>query len=275
LLTARVPATAVKVIATMVYQGIRISDTATVTITADMTPPESLRVQLQPGDSAKIAGGGGISYWFHYDPTFSLGTKTVQVGVFDATGTRLQDVPVQLRTSDVSRIGLPGVSDERTTTADVTAVLGQNGNMGPVTVYATATVYGVPLQDSLHLQITTPLLMIYTVTKSTPPGSTTPVFTLGPNPKPIRVGGYIWFNNGDLDPADSLDIVFDDSTAASPDLVYLNTGGGNIPPFPGGDFNQDLFNPGAFVRSRQFLRAGTFHFHSVRTGVSGTVIVQE
>jgi hypothetical protein len=116
--------------------------------------------------------------------------------------------------------------------------------------------------------------VIYTVTKSTPPGSNTPVFTLGPAPQAIGVGGYVWWNNGDQDPADSLDIVFDDPTAASPDLVYLNTGGGDIAAFPGGDFNQNAFNPGAFVRSRQFLRAGTFHFHSVRTGVSGTVVVR-
>jgi hypothetical protein len=205
-----------------------------------------------------------------------FGGRTLQVGVFDAAGTQLQKMPVALRTSDLSRFGFNG--QERTTITGPSVNLAQNSSAlsrpGPVTVYASATVYGVPLQDSLLLQVTDQLLMIYTVTKSTPPGSTTPVFTLGPAMRPIGVGGYVWWNNGDLDPADSLDIVFDDPTAASPDLVYLQSGGGDIPAFPGGDFNNNVNSPEGFVRSRQFLRAGTFHFHSVRTGVSGTVVVR-
>jgi hypothetical protein len=80
----------------------------------------------------------------------------------------------------------------------------------------------------------------------------------------------LWVN-ADVDSTDSLDVVFDDSTVASADSVFLNSGAGNIAPFPGAPIEQFPF---AGVRSRQFRRAGTFHWHSARTGISGTVIVQ-
>jgi hypothetical protein len=107
---------------------------------------------------------------------------------------------------------------------------------------------------------------MYTIRK------TRAVFTVSPATQSIGVGGVVWWANADS--TDSLDIIFDDSTVATPDpLTRFNTGGGNIPPFQGGTFNL-FFNPGAFTRSRRFLRAGNFHWYSTRAGVSGTVVVR-
>jgi hypothetical protein len=89
--------------------------------------------------------------------------------------------------------------------------------------------------------------------------------------QPIAVGGVVWWNNAT---PDSLDIVFDDSTVAVADTGFFgiyNSGGGNIPAYTGGDFAQ--LGP-AVIRARMFPRAGNFHFRSLKTGISGVVVVQ-
>jgi hypothetical protein len=147
----------------------------------------------------------------------------------------------------------------------------------PFTVYAEATVYGVTRRDSLTILVKDQLICAFSLLKSTPLGSTIPVFSLLPAyPQTIAVGGWVWWFNETL--TDSLDIVFDDPSAASPDPVYgsltADTIGGNIARFPGDTNALSASDPFQFLRARQFLRAGTFHFHSPSTGVSGTVIVR-
>jgi hypothetical protein len=118
--------------------------------------------------------------------------------------------------------------------------------------------------------VTPELLFMYKLVQSTTPGTSTQTFAILPvHQEVIGIGGYVWWANTT---PDSLDVVFDDPTAASPDQRLLPSGGGNIAPFPGGNPNDVGLL--AIVRARQFLRAGTFRWHSVRTGVSGMVVVQ-
>jgi hypothetical protein len=282
LLTARGASDGVVVIATAMYQGIRISDTAIVSVTADTLPKMAgVDVALDAGDSAKFVAYGNDYFYYFYDRNFSFGFKTLLVGVMDGDGSKLPHSQVELRTSDASRLnfyyGAGGnyPHSERFIVSDryVDVKLGENSDPGPVTLYATATVYGVTMRDSLSFVVTAPMVYLFTVQKTTPVGSTTPVFTVVPavQTRPIGIGGWVWWSNPNLD--DSLDVVFDDPTAASPDVSRpeFNSGGGNIAPFAGALFDWLPF-PG--VRMRQFLRAGTFPWHSERTGVSGVVVVQ-
>jgi hypothetical protein len=217
---------------------------------------------------------GAALYWIRYDPTFSLGTKKVIVQAVDSAGNRIPSSQVEVWTSDTSQLKANLLADKVITSFGTLALSSnqQFSHAGSVTVYAAATVYGVTLRDSLRIQITDPLIFIYTLKRLPSEAGAPPAFSLVPQGQPIAVGGYVWWNNSDsTGVGDSLDIVFDDPTAASPDLVFLKTGGGNIAPFPGGNFVADMPN---VVRSRRFLRAGTFRFHSARTGVSGEVVVR-
>jgi hypothetical protein len=279
LLTARQVQNGVRVIATTVYHGIRLSDTAIVNVTAVAHPPTFQRLQLQvfPGDSTTIpADGGAVASW-----TFKYGfngEKPLQIGALDSTGTPINNSLVALRISDVQQAYLYGngegqnasmVNGSTTEYLELTTIT----HPGVVRVYIAATVYGVTRQDSLDFTFTNPVLSVYFVT--TPDSGAT--YALQTDyATPIAVGGYVWWGNAT---PDSLDIIFDDPTAATADFAAfnMNSGGGNIAPFLGSvgcktvnciDFLSEN------VRSRQFLRVGTFTWHSVRTGVSGTIVVQ-
>lgn len=276
LLTARTVATQVPVVASIVYNGVRISDTAFVSVTDDtLQKATQVQIALQPGDSPQLPAWN-ILFYLYYDPSFTFGFKTINVGALDATGTRIPAALVEVRTSDPSRISL-GFEAVRSILSDpsLDLELEQIGRPGPVTIYASATVYGTVLRDSLLLVVTNPMVHVFDVRASSGGANGALDFTLIPatQDRPLGVGGWAWWVNEDraLGPDDSLDIVFDDSTVASPDATYLNSGGGNIAPFPGDTF---YVYRSRNVRSRQFLRAGRFHWHSPRTGVSGTVIVQ-
>jgi len=261
LLTARAARSNVQVIASLTYQGIRLVDTAVINVTASAaTPPtfHHLAFGLMTGDTATIAAPrlfSGI-----YFPS----SKTLQAEAQDVTGTSIPNALVALRVSDALQATVDATTS--TGTADVFINM-STSRRGPVTVYGSATVYGVTMQDSVQLTVTNPLWALFSVTTQIPPGSQTSVFNILPAATTIGVGGVIWWVNGTTD---SLDIVFDDPTAASADLSFLDTGGGDIAAWVGDPANLS-FND---FRARQFLRAGTFPFHSVRTGVAGTITVQ-
>jgi hypothetical protein len=85
-----------------------------------------------------------------------------------------------------------------------------------------------------------------------------------------------WVNNVSSASGDSLDVVFDDSVAVAGDPVLASfTGtpvvGGNIAPIEGCAGALDFC---LNVASRQFPTAGTYPWHSVRLGVSGTIVVR-
>jgi hypothetical protein len=265
-LTARQAHSNVKVVATAVVQGIRVSDTATVNITAAMNPPvfQSLRLRLMPGDTVTtVSAPGGLSF------VYGSPAKRLQVGALDATNTQIPGSLVAFQTSDILQAKAP----IPTTAATVSISVASNARIGvPFTVYASATVYGVTLQDSLQLTVGNLRGVIYTLAKLDSTANTLAnTFTILPRPEQtIGVGGYVWWVNSST--VDSLDVVFDDPTGASPDELFLDSGGGNIAPFVGKpDVNNDDFTG---IVSRQFLQAGTFHWHSPQTGVSGTVVVQ-
>jgi hypothetical protein len=263
------------VFATVVYHGIRVSDTAVVMVTAESAPPAFQRLQLQfpAGDSAKLAATNAVVRGFYRFPV----TKVVEVGALDPSGMRIPKALVAVRLNDpLQTTIIEAQTDNQYITSDLAigwAVIATARIGAPTTLYGSATVYGVTRRDSLTLQITNQLAFIYTLRRAQP-GTGGATFTLSPqSQQSIAVGGYVMWANESIDSTDSMDVVFDDPTAASPDMRFLNTGGGNIPAFGAGSFlaGDDITT---YLFSRQFLRAGNFPWHSVRTGVSGTVVVQ-
>lgn len=276
LLTARVPRTGVRIIATVLYNGVRASDTAVVNVTASANPPrlQHLQLQLQPGKDSTLGVLQTLESLYH-----GLDTKTVLVGAQDGTGARIPGALVTLRISDqLQGYFLTGLGSGGTTSAaSVRVAAHQAARMNvPFTVYASTTVYGVTMEDSLHLLVVEPAVVAYTIKKSVSTNGGASTYVLQPQAEfTIPVGGYVWWSN-QTSSVDSLDIVFDDPSAVSPDDVYgpstADPGGGNIVPFPGGPLTTN--NQFQFIRTRRFLQAGQFHWTSTRTGLSGTVVVQ-
>lgn len=286
-LTARRRTTGVNVIATTVIQGVRLSDTAKVVVTNTSNPRKfaQIKLQLDPTDSAWIAlQPAGDFYWIGYEnlPNF----KTVYFGVLDSTGAVIPSAPLELRLSNTVQAGMGFFADLgkllTTDAFDFIYILQRAQTGVPFTVYASATVYGVTRQDSLQIEVRQPLWnRVQVVFSSIRVGEPKTLRVIPNYPVNIGVGGWVWFINSLRNPrdsldTDSLDVVFDDPTAATPDLHPngLNSGGGNIAAIPGGKGN-NFFNPRPGARSRQFLRAGTFHWHStLQPGVSGTIVVR-
>jgi hypothetical protein len=276
LLTARAEARNVRIVATGVYGGIRVADTAYVNVTTLGTPtrPQALRIQTGPGDDATIPKQSA------YTPFYAPYYKTVYVSVRNAGGAQLTDAMVALKAPDTTKAYFFATGRASYVTADTAVDVGiptypLTGEH--ITLSASATVYGVALRDSLQLTITEPVLFIYTVTEKTAPGHTAPAFTVGPTQEAqsIAAGGWVlWFNKASS--SDSLDVVFDDPSAASADMVmpFLQERlPGNIAPFAQAAGTTNPFAGGGF-RSRQFLRPGRFRWHSERLSVSGTVVVR-
>lgn len=266
LLTARSAKTGVLIIASLVVQGVRVADTARVSVTNVTNPPtfRQIKLALPPGSDTTMPVSNALA------ARYGFLTKTLQVGALDSNGTKIPNTGVAVSTSDRGQAYFNG-TPSFVTGNKVTLQGSSIARVGvPFTVYVSATVYGVTLQDSLRITVVNQSNFVFTVKDSIPPGGASPIFTLGPIPtQAIVVGGWIWWSNMS---SDSLDIVFDDSTVASPDLAPqgMNSGGGNIASFKG----NSVFGDTAATRSRQFLQAGRFHFTSPRTGISGTVIVQ-
>jgi hypothetical protein len=264
LLTAREERSSVKVVATLVYRGIRLADTAVVNVTANATVPtfDHLVFGLLPGDSAKIALPN--SFAMFYFPA----TKQLQTVAVDADGMQIPGSLVALRASDPYQATVPAVaSGSEATVTVLSQSRTQVARIGPVTVYASATVYGVAVRDSVRLMITPSLLGVFFLQDEVTSSGTS--HKLAPSfPRVIGRGGIVWWVNQS---SDSLDIVFDHPTAASSEGGLFDAGGGNVPAFQGClGILQNCPN----VQGRKFLQAGTVHFHSLRTGVTGTIIVQ-
>jgi hypothetical protein len=278
LLTARAPRTGVQIIATVLYNGVRASDTAVVNVTASANPPrlQHLQLELPPGDDSTLGVPQTLEALYS-----GTDFKTVLVGAQDGTGTRIPGAAVTVRISDqlqgyfVSNLGSGGT----TSAASVILAAHQAARTNvPFTVYASTTVYGVTMEDSLHILVVEPAVVGYTIKKSVSANGGASTYVLQPQAEfTIPVGGYVWWSN-QTSSVDSLGIVFDDPSAASPDDVYgpatADPGGGNIAPFSGDPSPFTTDNPFQFIRTRRFLQAGRFHWTSPNTGLSGTVVVQ-
>lgn len=277
LLTARAVRSNVLVIAALTYQGVRLADTAMITVT-DVAAPQivdHLVIQPQSGTDATLPIPTFVSLIYGAN-----GNKRLDVEVQDASGATISEALIALTTSTPlsatfpgSPLGAQSVTTVTTSGPVVVAFDPAKSRPGLVTVSADATIYGVTVRDSLVVTLRDPVLAVLEIGKETvtgnTPGSTWTHYTVLPSrPVTIGVGGFVWWVN--FTP-DSLDVVFDDPATATADVNVLNSGGGNIPPFVG--------CPGVLdhclnAASRQFLQSGTVQFHSVKTGISGTIIVQ-
>jgi hypothetical protein len=269
LLTARATRSGVKVIATLTYQGVRLADTAVITVTDVVTPQRATRLVVQPqaGEDATLPMPTQFSAIYG-----ASGVKTLDVQVQDGNQTAIPEALVALQLSTPFEAMFLGssVTSSGSAEIDFDPAVSQPGT---VVVSASATVYGVTLHDTVQLTLTNPKLIIFALQSQTTvgsvPGNTRTTYTMIPGTSlPVEVGGVVWWWN---QTPDSLDIVFDDSGRASADNTFLNTGGGNIPPFPGCEGFLDQCQN---VYARQFNTPGTVHFHSLKTGVGGTILVQ-
>jgi hypothetical protein len=278
LLTARRVANGIKIFASTVYHGIRITDSAIVNVTGIANPGAQRLKELH------LSPAGGPSDTTIAAPNSQVilfdASKSIQITALDATDTPIPNALVAVQTSDPMQgwfaTGIEtGVPATTTTSGSVSVTVPQSAHVDrSFTLYAGATIYGMTTQDSLRITVTPPLLIFYSMTKTTPTGNASPVYTLLPHPTmTLSAGGLVFWVNNTASATDSLDIVFDDPVAATADPYFFDNGNGNIDPFPGGDFAKDA-DFTIFSRTRQFLQPGTVHWSSSKTGLSGTIIVQ-
>jgi hypothetical protein len=261
LVTARNAATKVRVVATIVVNNLRLQDSVYINITAGVPTQHlaSLSIQPAPGDSTTIAAMDGFSAFFG-------GGKILSAKVLDGANTVISSAIVNYRSSDSSLASIDRLT----------------GKMRPwipgkrVKIYASTTVYGTPMTDSVEYYIGYPLVGEVDVKARTPMGSTTPVPFFSPIPIEIGVGGVVEFAN-----ASGLllgDIIFDDSVKVGSQpctiticaLLGSLVAPGNIHDFTAYD------NTGAnMLMFRHFPIAGTYRYYNPQSGVEGTIVVKE
>jgi hypothetical protein len=138
---------------------------------------------------------------------------------------------------------------------------------GHVTFTATTNAYGVIMQDTLAFVIGYPTTgSIIHIESMTPAVSLTPVLFFSPATQVIGVGGQMRFANS---LPDTIDVVFDDSTAV---LGAFGSPNGNIAALT------NVTVDGAGVPGstfRVFPIPGTYTYHSRRYGTGGTIIVSD
>lgn len=255
------PGQPTQIIASLRLQGVTLFDTAfvQVTDTAPQQPLSAFSLQPAAGDSAKCAF-----------PTFGGVCATLPVYATDVPGDTLLNASTHLllvyfTSSD------PTVATIDRSTGDITAV-----DTGRVTFYATTLAYGVVKRDSLHYVIGNVLFAGVAVSPEFPLGSRLPVFVFGPPTLTVGVGASVlMIVSGDVVLADTIDVVFDDSTAVT-GAAQLN---GTVNPISGGQFQISNQITGGQVANQgaaflQFPKgAGTYTYHSRKYGTGGTILV--
>lgn len=254
------------VIATLTAQGVTLTDTALfqVTDTVPHYPLATFSIQVNPNDVDALQRTVVPVDWSGNDNT---GSFLIPVYITDTHGDSLCTVantfgsPCPLLVSWTT-------SDPTMATFDALGDL-QPHNLGQVTIYASVLAYGVARQDSLRLTIgypTNPIVNAIVAVWATPPGSVTPMLTFSPSTETIGVGGGVVFFNSDS--TDSMDVVFDDSTAVS---GLYGDPGGNIPPMTTNTPDPSGASGAAF---RKFPIAGIYTYHSRKYGSGGKIIVR-
>jgi plastocyanin len=251
------------IIAKATYHGVTRADTARIKVTNTSPIPVigTISIQPVPPDSARLAAA---------DNSFlpiAL-TKRITPVITKASGGTIAASQFML---DYSSSDPSVATISQTGTATMV-------RPGRVVFRVTTRSYNVDQSDSLVFTVTNPVVAQVMIDSSVPrDGARTRIFR--PEVMMIAPGGTVcWVN---VAANDSIDIVFDDSTKVDPpasqtlysDLTGL---GGNIPPWAPSKFNAttfdiDFVNAG---RSRTFRTPGTYHYHSTRYPVSGTIIVQ-
>jgi hypothetical protein len=171
--------------------------------------------------------------------------------------------------------------------------------VGHVTFYAETWAYGVAARDSLPFDITFPVSVTISALPVVPTGQISSIVTFWPQAVTVGIGASVSWTNPSY--TDSLDVVFDDPTNVDSVLFLkgadFSTGSGNIASWvrdtagtgyysgkilqwleeTGSTFNYKVTKAGgifSYRRVRTFPVAGTYHYHSVRWGTTGTIYVQ-
>jgi plastocyanin len=145
----------------------------------------------------------------------------------------------------------------------------------PVTLYATATVYGVAKTDSITYTVLPTHFMQVDVVPLATTGSTVVRSAFNPGTIYISAGGTVAWRNASKQP---VDIVFDDPSAAKPSpvsvfpgLIPTSTDSGNV-----AATEPDTANAYATKNwsVRTFPIPGTYHYQSTMYGTTGTIVVR-
>jgi hypothetical protein len=253
----------VAVIASLTIGATTLKDTAFVRVTSAGPTASLTTFSIQPlaGDSAAaaVAPFGGNSRPL---------TVTAATGGGVAAPVLLDTFPTYFTSADPSIASIDRVRGIVTSNV-----------VGHVMLYASSSVYGVARRDSVVWASGYPLEMNIVATERTPWNSMEPIMIFLPSVVTIGVGGKVQWSNTVR--GDTVDVVFDDPSAAMPACGILPWGcrlipadrGGNIP-----DFYVEIPRVSAGLNqfhARSFPRAGTYHFHSERYGTTGTVVVKE
>lgn len=249
------------VVAQLTIGNVTHSDTAVVQITDDVPPSRLATFSIQPfsGDSAKFAIGA-----FGQQQTRSL-----DLTMIDSAGSS-KTYPVFYRSADA---GIITMVDARQGT------IGTVFGLGSTWLYATTTVYGVTLTDSVRFTVGRPVNAEIDLVKR--PNGT---YFANPEVDTLGVGaGVIDLTTGAFSTVTfanatktTVDIIFDDSLAVLPSLATTLFGivddtatVGNIRPW-----TVEPDNPLTVVRFRSFPTAGTYHYHSTRIpSIHGTIVI--
>jgi plastocyanin len=263
LLQAHEPGELILVIAELAAGNARHADTALVSVTADTVPPSfaSLSIDPEPSDSARWAVGG-VGGWI-----FGGIWKWVHVQALDMAGNPIPGLTVVGSVSDSSMASwIPAGS--------LGAFLNAK-SPGQVTIYATATAYGVTRSDTLPFTITMPVIGNVTFRRDAAQAGGAAVAVLDPSEVTISPGGTVRWYNGTGTP---VDVTFDAPTDVA-ERGALTTcgdgdpgGAGDVPAF--GDTTRDVTSA-ANCRSRRFPVPGVYPYHSTLTGVAGRVVVTD
>jgi plastocyanin len=252
----------IAVIALLSSGTVTHGDTVWVTVTADTVPPTFASLSIHPvsPDSAKwaVQGMGGTSLFQRW--------KRLSIHPLDAQGQPIAGISIAMAASDSSMVGFLQLG-----------ALGTFLNAtkpGHVTLYATATAYGVTHADTLPFTITMPLVGDVTISASQTTAGSTAVLSFAPSEITISPGGTArWYNVS----GQPVDVTFDDTAnvAERGDIVSCGDGDpggvGNIPAF--GDASGDVTRQ-ENCRSRLFPVEGTYGYHTT-SGATGKVIVSE
>lgn len=169
---------------------------------------------------------------------------------------------------------------------------------GHVTLYATTLAYGVVRSDSLPFVVGWPARSVVSATWITPVEGTNLVLSFTPTRMIVTTGATVAWRDGNLFSTkivgDSVDVVFDDSTAvhagcgvipgssltqAQLCALFPLSGPGNIPPFQPDTAalkagNYTVYQASA-IKGRTFPIPGTYTFHSRRyPSATGKIIVR-
>lgn len=224
------------------------ADTAIINVT-DTTPApimQAFSIQPPPGDSAKVSADGGVF---------------IVPVAYDAAGDSIPNISAYFATSDSTIATIVAGGDL------------QPVRPGKVTVYGTATVYGVTKSDSVVYTIGYPLLVqISILPLVNAAGKIVGVFE--PSHQQVGPGAVVYFSNAN---APATDVTFDNPANVDRyDNPACNfepqaCGSGNIPAFAG---HADSIT-GPTVRVRQFPVPGTYNFHSTISGATGSIQVMK